>query len=310
MANSASAPGIVVLGLPRSGTTLLRRLINAHPAIHCGGETFLLRAAARFLESDTIVDGIDYGVVGGLGASGVDESTINARLRHMVETYFEEMATAAGKPRWASKTAVDSFYTEEIERVFGDHVQFVCVVRHGADVVLSLIDLSQANEAYIDELHRYVGRYQRPLEAFAHAWVDITGALINLAARRPENVHLLSYEGLTANPDQTLRSLFVFLGESYDKSLIGRAMSGHDVRGLGDWKTWSRRGIDSDSTQRWKCLRADQLSRLGRIMNPTLERGGWDPLPVSALPDSATAMRRYELAMMINASSDENDQAE
>ena len=40
--------GIVVLGVPRSGTTLLRRLLQAHPHIACPPETNLLSAASRF----------------------------------------------------------------------------------------------------------------------------------------------------------------------------------------------------------------------------------------------------------------------
>lgn len=72
---------IILIGCPRSGTTLLRRLIGAHPAINCSGESFLLRGAARFLLSETVAEGLDYGPRGGLGALGYSADEIDRRLR-------------------------------------------------------------------------------------------------------------------------------------------------------------------------------------------------------------------------------------
>ncbi|MCA9663328.1 MAG: sulfotransferase, partial [Myxococcales bacterium] len=38
--SAGRSPGIIVLGAPRSGTTLLRRLLDAHPNIACPPETY------------------------------------------------------------------------------------------------------------------------------------------------------------------------------------------------------------------------------------------------------------------------------
>ena len=47
---------VVLLGFPRSGTTLLSRLLDAHPEISCPPETHLLSAASRFLSEQTEVE--------------------------------------------------------------------------------------------------------------------------------------------------------------------------------------------------------------------------------------------------------------
>ena len=52
--NNEAEKGVIILGCPRSGTTLLRRLLDSHPDLSCPGETFLFRGAARFLKEDTI----------------------------------------------------------------------------------------------------------------------------------------------------------------------------------------------------------------------------------------------------------------
>src|SRR5262245_8027119 len=102
--------GIIVLGLPRTGTTLLRRLLDGHRDVCCPGETYLLASAARFLRSDRITDGIDYGVLGGLAAAGIPREQVLAQLRGFVEGFFRRIAERAGKRRWASKSAIDAFY--------------------------------------------------------------------------------------------------------------------------------------------------------------------------------------------------------
>ena len=191
----AHPQGIIVLGMPRSGTTLLRRLLDAHPRICCPGETFLLRASAKFVQGERIASGIDYGVLGGLRALGLAEEDVLSALRQLCFGLLDQLAEQDGKPRWASKTAVDSFYLKEIERIYGDHACFIVVIRQGLDVVCSLQEFAQELQAYISELHAYVSRYPRPLEAFAHAWSDVTRDLLAFVERNP-NAILVRYEDL------------------------------------------------------------------------------------------------------------------
>jgi protein-tyrosine sulfotransferase len=292
--------GIILLGLPRSGTTLLRRLLNWHPEVHCGGETFLLTAAARFLRADRIVDGIDYGVLGGLQAAGIPREMVLAELRGFVSGFFERLATAAGKPRWASKTAIDSFYVAEIESLFADHARFVCLVRHGLDAALSLKDLCDANETYVRELHEYIVRYPRPLEAFAHAWSDVTGSLLDLASRRPRSTLVVQYEELVRAPEPTLDRIVDFLGLKTGHALL-EALEQDAPSGLGDWKTYGKAGIDAGSIGRAQALPAASVALLGPIVNPILVRAGYVPVAGGAAPTADQAMRRYEMSMSVQA---------
>ena len=134
MATTFRADGIVILGAPRSGTTLLRRLVDAHPNIACPGETNVLAACGRFLRSERIVEGVRIGVLDGLGYAGFSRDEVLTRLRDFAFSFHREYATRQGKARWASKTAFDAFYLEEIEQLCGDHVHFVCIQRHGLPV--------------------------------------------------------------------------------------------------------------------------------------------------------------------------------
>src|SRR4029453_3552117 len=98
-----SRQGIIVLGMPRSGTTLLRRILDGHPAICAPGETFLFRAASRFLEREEIAFGIAVGGCGGLSPVGFSDERIVGDVRRPAFGFHEEMAQRAGKRRWAAK---------------------------------------------------------------------------------------------------------------------------------------------------------------------------------------------------------------
>ena len=288
--------GIIVLGAPRSGTTMLRRLLDSHPSITCPGETFLLKASAKFLESDTIGPGIDYGVSGGLQAVGIAEDEILARLRGLCFGFMDDIARQAGKPRWAIKTAVDSFYLDEVERVYGDHAQFVCLLRNGLDVAVSMKEFSDEMQIYVSELHRYITRHPAPLDAFAEAWADVATGLLGFAERHPDNAILLRYEDIVEDPEANLSRLFAFLGETWGEEILEIASKKTKVDGIGDWKAYNRSAVDRASLGRWQNLPQATIDRLVKILGPTLTACGY-PLPATA--EDADAERRRELAMAL-----------
>ncbi|HYQ72621.1 MAG TPA: sulfotransferase [Gammaproteobacteria bacterium] len=291
--------GIIIFGTPRSGTTLLRRLLDAHPNITCPPETCLFSACARFLHSERVADGLDFGVLTGLAFAGFEPEAVRDRLREFAFAFKREHAGRAGKARWAEKTAVDAFHVGKIEALCGDTVQYVCLVRHGLDVACSMRDLSDRGYTYLSELHEYVKRYPRPLEAFAHAWVDVNRALLDFVERHPDNSILLRYEELVADPQREMQRLLAFLGEPWTDELLHDGLENRHDAGLGDWKTYDRTGIDAASVGSWKSLPRPIVSTLGEICNPVLQACGYETVEVMKADSAENARRRYQLGLML-----------
>jgi len=291
--------GILVLGAPRSGTTLLRRLLDAHPKIACPAETNVFAACGRFLRCERTADGVGIGVLDGLGYAGFAREEVLGRLRELAFSFHREYAARRGKPRWASKTAFDVFYLPEIEALCGDSCAFVCIQRHGGDVACSIQELCEKNGGYLQELHAYVVRYPVVLEAFAHAWVDLARALHEFAARHPRNALTVKYEELTADPDGTMARIMEFLGETWDPRWTEQALASRDAVGLGDWKTYGRSAVDAASVGRWKKLPRHAIAQLARICNPTLELCGYDPLPAAPEEPPEVTQRRYQVGLLL-----------
>ena len=74
----------LILGFPRSGTTLLSRLIDAHPEISSPPETFMFSSAARFLAEQSAVEGPPIGVLSGLAFAGFEPEEVMGPLRAML----------------------------------------------------------------------------------------------------------------------------------------------------------------------------------------------------------------------------------
>ena len=288
--------GIIILGCPRSGTTLLRRLLDAHPDLCCPGETFLFRACAAFLDADQISHGFEYGPLSALEGLGFDRSETLDRLRAFATGFYADMAKKAGKKHWVAKTAVDSFYLPAVEALFAGRARFICITRHGLDVVCSMEEFSRDLQSYIRELHQYIVEYPQPLEAFAHAWADVTAEIVDFAARRPADCHMLKYEDLAAAPDAEMKRITDFLGLPPAPQDATAVLEKKSVDGIGDWKSYKKNRIETASVERWRQLPEAAIARLAPIVNETLAAAGYPSVDTGSDDD---ARRRQELALMM-----------
>lgn len=294
-----SHQGIVILGCPRSGTTILRRILDAHPNIAAPGETYLLTACARFLAEEKVVDGMDIGVLNGLGFLDFGADDVIGRLREFAFAFRTEHAALEGKTRWCEKTAVDAFHIDAIERICAEHAHFICVVRHGIDVALSMLDWSMKAQAFPPELHDYIRATPRPVEAFAAAWAEATRNITEFAERHPKNAILIRYEDFVEDPQTTLRAILEKVGEPFDDGILARAFEAKDPKGFSDWRAFSQQSMSSKSIGRWKTQSPATNGALAPIVNPMLAYHGYKTFPEPKARSREDARKRYNTGLIL-----------
>lgn len=208
-------PAPFVVGVPRSGTTLLRLQLDAHPELAIPAETgfgaLLAEFAAHTPGPEELVDRIarldtwpDLAVERDeLAAifSGVRRWSVAEGMR----AYYRWYATRHGKRRWGDKTPVHAEYLNVLAAAFPE-ARFVHIIRDGRDVAASLTGLSFAPG-------------DGGIEAVATVWRDGI-ARARAAAESVPHYYELRYEDLATKPERTLRELCEFLDLAFDPAML------------------------------------------------------------------------------------------
>ena len=213
---AAAAPPIFVIGSPRSGTTLLRLILDAHPRISCGEETHFLR------DLEAIV-GRNWELV---RTYGLDRRWWLAHIRGLYADFQTEVLTRSGKARWAEKDPTYTLHLPFIDELFPEAV-YVHLLRDGHDVVASFRD-------------RW--GYKSAARAARTEWARYVRSARTLGRRLPPERFLeLRYESLVADPEVEGRRLFEFLGEAWDPAVLSFDPAAHRATERYRWFTAQRR---------------------------------------------------------------------
>jgi len=213
---SALAP-IVLGGCGRSGTTLLRMILDSHPAICCGPESNVFRRSALDPGELALKFDLDPGQVRAIHVSAGSRPAF-------IEAFAALCMERAGKRRWAEKTPRNIRRLDVIFRHF-PQARFIHVLRDGRDVACSLRTHPR---------HRVVNGELVPL----NTWKPIAGCARrwrnDIERSRPcwsdPRFQTLRYEELVLNPRPVLERLMLFVGEAWDDRLLEHAGAGSPFR--------------------------------------------------------------------------------
>lgn len=222
---------IFVVGTQRSGSTLFRLVLDAHPHISISEETGFMAGLAATRQIPNWQHGRGWFQRIGWGEEEFDE-----RLRQFYAGLFERHALAQGKKRWGEKTPFHSGYMAQMAAVFPDAV-FVGIVRHPGAVV-----------------HSLVGKFHyRPAEA-ADYWSSTNREILRRGLELGEDrFSLLRYEDLVQDTEGTLRELLDWLDEPWSDDVL-RHNEVHAARGaprIAAGNTRTRDPIKADLGDRW-----------------------------------------------------------
>ena len=287
---------LVILGFPRSGTTLLARLLDGHPEISAPPETGLLSASGRFLAELTEVEGPPLGVLTGLSMTGIPPADVYAALRALVFGFHDRIA--AGQPVWVEKTATDIFHLETLEPLLAGHVRFLCIVRNPLDVVASNLDLARTVGAQLPELYAMTRGTNAEVDGIARAWIARQTALDAFVARHGEHCLTLRYEDLLAEPAATLARILGFVGRDGDPAAMIAAAFAPEARiGLGDFRINETAGLRPPVENGWrKRLPRAATARIVPLLAALMAAHGYAVPKVPAAPDRDMAIRQFQLA--------------
>jgi hypothetical protein len=268
-----------IIGTERSGSNLLRLMLNAHPGLHVPHPPHVMHLLGP-MEAAAGPPGAPAtlrrlaGLVVGLVERHIhpwplraDPAALAAAadppdLLGLAFALYDASAAHAGKPRWGCKS---TFMIHEAERVLRarPRARFIWLVRDPRDVAVSSLDS--------------VFNPKDPMRVGA-LWARQQRLGLQLQARHPDAVHLLPYEALTAAPEERLRALLAFLGAPWDGAVLRHRETpeASTIASLsGSWKNNDKDVIAGNSGKWRKRLSRRDAARIAAVAGPEMQALGY-----------------------------------
>jgi protein-tyrosine sulfotransferase len=235
-----SDPPILILSCHRSGSTLLRYVLDTHPAIYSPPELFLGSLGTALMQFLTGLDGEVY---------GADEPTapeLTAALDQTRDFIAERLSAATlrqGKRMWCEKTPDNLRHLRLCDALFPE-ARYLCLYRHALDVVKSTTEMLERIPSLLPFLYASRGHV---VTALLRYWTEWNGTLLRFEAANPSRIHRVRYEDLVGDPLTTLESVFAFLSLDWNRNLVEAIYSSTHDQGMEDPKARLATGIHQDS---------------------------------------------------------------
>jgi hypothetical protein len=258
-------PPVFIVCNARSGSTLLRWLIDAHEEISCPGETDVAALLQAYVDSAQAV---------GLSA---DDALM--RARGVVDDLMaQHLAGGDGaKTRWCDKSLSNVNVMDRLAEAWPD-ARFILLHRHAMDVIASALE---ASEWGLDSFG--LGHYAQmsptnAVIAVAGYWIERTAAMVDFEARHPGRCLRLRYEDLVTRTDESMEWVWDLFG--VDGSQWSDAFAGsHDPLAPADYKIWHTNSVHAESIGRGARIPPDRLGIPVRdSMNQLLAMLGYQPV--------------------------------
>ena len=279
-------PYVFVVGCPRSGTTLLQRMLDSHPRLAVANDThFIPRVLHKAglegnpaLTPDLVEQVRSYRRFPRLGLpdGAVERAAGRAgAYADFISALYDEFADLHDKPFGGEKTPDYARNLPMLSELF-PQARFVHIVRDGRDVALSTLQWANENKGP----GRLALWNEEPVATCALWWKrNVSCGCTDGAQMGSSRYFELRYEDLVDSPEPILRRLATFLGLDFDTRMItfheGKTRPGRSAKsawlpvttGLRDWRTQ----MPERDVELFEALAGDLLAELGyeRATAPT-----------------------------------------
>jgi hypothetical protein len=278
-----SGPPVLVLGVGRSGTTLLRVILDRSPDLALPDESYFIPQLAdrHSTPVDPVAFADDLRRLPTLREWHVDVDEVRARLRpgmasgEAIAAVYETYAAAQGKARWGDKTPMYMAELPLLERLFPEAL-YVHLIRDGRDAATSFLAMPRgiATETWA---------YPRTPAAFACQWRTEVEAARALGRRVGERYLEVRYEDFVRGPAAAVERICRFAGLVFDPAMLAYAdevdvsAKPHQQRltqaptpGVRNWRT----EMEPDDVHAFEAVAGRLLDELGYETGAQEDRAG------------------------------------
>ena len=241
---------VFIVGMPRSGTTLIEQIISSHPLAHGAGELLLIRDIR--LQIDTL---LDSGKTFPENLSELGETNVSM-LADQYLNAINELVEDNNISRVTDKMPTNFLYLGLLAILF-PRARIIHCKRDPLDTCLSNYTqlYSRGNEFcyQLDELAEYYLEYQRLMQH----WESIM----------PERILHLQYEDMVNDAASNVKLLLDFIGLPWNDNCLTFHNNQRAVQTASNWQV--RQPVYKTSVKRWHNYR-EQLAPLIASLDRTV----------------------------------------
>lgn len=269
-----------IIGTERSGSNLLRAILNSHPHISIPHPPHIMKELGPKINryGDLSIDQNFHHLIDDviklvrlhfvswpveLNRDSLFKRSATRSLYSINAIIYEDYAKHMKKNRWGCKSTFMIHYIDEILKVH-PNAQFIHLVRDGRDVAVS------ARKSVFNHFHPYyVAKLWSKEQALAISWRQKIPA---------SQFKTIRYEELIAHPESTVKDVCDFLEEEYQEDLL-RYFEKNDVTELSklsaSWKNISRAVLSDNSKKYRKELSPNEIALFECVAKRELEAFGY-----------------------------------
>jgi len=276
------ADPVFVLCNGRSGSTLLRFLLDAHPELACPPETNLPTLCAQLATVWSLIEGAPLAATRGDEPPVIPDAAI-AGIRQTMDRMVGSYLARRGKKRYCDKSLGTARYAELLLRVYPE-ARFLCLYRHPMDVIASGIEACPwgLNGYGFDP---YIAMNPgNAVLALARFWADNAGTTLAVEEQFPDRCLRVRYEDLVTDTENVAAGVFEFLAAAAAPGISTSCFSTQRERfGPADYKIWFTSTVSTDSIGRGWSIPAgiiappvlDAINELAGKLGYLPVRGEW-----------------------------------
>jgi Sulfotransferase family len=250
---------VFVLCNGRSGSTLLRFLLDAHPDLACPPETNLPGLCVQLATVWSLIEGAPLSANRGDEPPDIPQAAI-AGVRDTMDRMVGSYLARREKKRYCDKSLGTARFAELLLRVYPD-ARFLCMYRHPMDVIASGVEASPWGLTGYGFDPYIAATPGNAVMALASFWADNTRATLAAEEQFAEKCLRVRYEDLVSDPEGTAAAVFEFLGVEAVPGISQSCFSADRERfGPADYKIWYTSRITTDSVGRGWSVPAEMIA--------------------------------------------------
>lgn len=221
----SQSPPLFIVGAPRSGNTLTRRVLMASGQIYIPPETYVLGEIlsrwrkwrgltwreqvwlfCAYFDRHNLFSDFAIETLSPFAKEALELSKAQRTLQTLIDRFYAFMAREHGftEHRWGDKTPWNTMHLQDIVKAYPD-AYFLYLKRDGRDVVASQLNSDM-----------------RDFEASAQRWVEANAACQRHLKRAQRTPLAISYEALVRDPDSSFQAIFEWADLTYEPDYLTR----------------------------------------------------------------------------------------